>query len=82
MGREITKTIPQNVTIEVSNFENIRCSRNCNYCCKEDGLYRCFLRHGEGEDIEFLEDVDDDNFDSSDTYGFRRTDFCLKTFGH
>lgn len=80
MSKEITKNFPK--TISISEYESIRCSRDCNYCSKEDGTYRCFIRdYEDGEEIELLDDVDDDNFSSADTYGFKRTEFCLKNFG-
>lgn len=81
MSKKITKSITKNITIEISEFENIRCSRNCNYCYKENGLYYCFLRDKDGEDIELLDDIDDSNYDSADTYGFKRTDYCIEQFG-
>ena len=70
MSKEITKKFPK--TISISEYESTRCSRDCNYCSKH---------YQDGEEIELLDDVDDDNFSSADTYGFKRTDFCLKNFG-
>lgn len=55
---------------------------------KQDGFYGIFAslqdageKDEDGEEIELLDDVDDDNFSSADTYGFKRTEFCLKNFG-
>jgi hypothetical protein len=80
MSKEITKKFPK--TISISEYESIRCSRDCNYCSKQYGTYRCFIRdYEDGEEIELLDDVDDDNFSSADTYRFKRTEFCLKNFG-
>lgn len=79
--KEIKKEIREIKTIGVSCMDSSRCSRDCPHCDKSRGLYRCFLISGEGEDIEFLDDVYNSEFDSADTYGFQRTDYCLKTFG-
>ena len=79
MGKIIKGTIQE--TIEISTFESRRCSRDCPHCWKEMGLYKCHLR-GVEEEIEKLDDVNDPNYPTADTYGFQRTDFCLKTFGN
>lgn len=81
MPKEITKTISEAKTIIVSEFDPKRCSRDCPYCQKSYGLYHCYLHDYEGEEIEKISDVFDDNFDTADTYGFLRTDYCLKHFG-
>lgn len=81
MPKEITKTISEEKSIIVSEFDPKRCSRNCYYCKKSFGLYHCYLNDYEGEEIEKLDDVYDDKFDTADTYGFLRTDYCLKHFG-
>lgn len=78
MSKTIKGCIP--VEIKISEFESRRCSRDCQFCWKENGLYQCHLRGC--EDIEKLDDVDDDKFPTADTYGFLRTDFCKKTFGN
>lgn len=79
--REITKEIKTTKTIGISCMDSIRCSRDCPYCHKEYGNYHCFIRDMDGEEIELLEDVDNSEFDTADTYGFQRTDYCLETFG-
>ena len=77
----MSKTIKGNIPVEIkiSEFESRRCSRDCQFCWKENGLYQCHLRGC--EDIEKLDDVDDDKFPTADTYGFLRTDFCKSIFG-
>lgn len=90
MSKDISKTFTETKTISVSEYDIKRCSRNCLYCHKSNGIYRCYLRSGERngmydwEEIEGFEgykDIDDDNYKTADTYGFKRTDYCLKTFG-
>lgn len=77
----MSKTIKGNIPVEIkiSEFESRRCSRDCPFCWKNNGLYQCHLRGC--EDIEKLDDVDDDKFSTADTYGFLRTDFCKSIFG-
>ena len=81
MPKEITKTISEEKSIIVSEFDPKRCSRDCYYCEKMLGTYYCYLNDCEGEEIEKLDDIYDDNFATADTYGFLRTDYCLKHFG-
>lgn len=84
MSKKITKAIKK--TISISEYDNKRCSRNCNYCAKHNGLYHCYLNStcGDWEEIEGFDGYDDvevKGYADSDTYGFKRTDYCLKTFG-
>lgn len=83
MSKEITKTIEK--TIAISEFDNKRCSRNCDYCIKTNGNYRCYLNStcGDWEEIEGFagyDDVETKEYEAADTYGFKRTKYCLKTF--
>lgn len=78
MSKSIKGSIP--VVIKISEFESRRCSRDCPFCWKDNGLYQCHLWGI--EDIEKLDDVDDEKYSSADTYGFLRTDFCKNTFGN
>ena len=83
MSKNITKYLR---TIAVSEFSSKRCSRDCRFCKKYNGLYRCYL-HSSGnffEDIEGFDgydDIDSKEYSDADTYGFKRTDGCLKVFG-
>lgn len=84
MSKNITKTIEK--TIAISEFDNKRCSRHCNYCSKTNGNYRCYLNStcGDWEEIEGFDgydDIDSREYEDADTYGFKRTDTCLKLFG-
>ena len=85
MSKEITKTIEK--TIAISEFDNKRCSRNCAYCIKTNGNYRCYLNStcGDYQEIEGFagyDDVETKEYEAADTYGFKRTMYCLKTFGN
>lgn len=84
MSKEITKPIEK--TIAISEFDSKRCSRNCNYCTKHNGNYRCYLNSicGDYQEIEGFagyDDVEAEEYEAADTYGFKRTDTCLKLFG-
>lgn len=79
MPKIINGKIP--AEIQISTFESRRCSRDCPHCWKDDGLYKCHLR-GYEEEIEKLEDVDNSDYPTADTYGFQRTDFCIEKFGN
>lgn len=87
MSKDIKKTYISVKTIRVSEMSNLRCSRDCMYCRKTNGNYRCYLRQGglydweEIEGFEGFDDVDDNRYSTADTYGFKRTDYCLKEFG-
>lgn len=52
MSKEITKTIEK--TIAISEFDNKRCSRNCDYCIKTNGNYRCYLNSTCGDYQEIV----------------------------
>lgn len=84
MSKNITKNIEK--TIAVSEFDSKRCSKHCDYCAKTNGNYHCYLNStcGDWEEIEGFDGYDDveaKGYSASDTYGFKRTDYCLKTFG-
>lgn len=82
MSKEITKNIQIEQTINISTYDKSRCSRDCPFCIKEDGLYQCFIRDSDGEEIEKLDDINDDNYPTADTYGFQRTNYCIEKFGY
>lgn len=76
------------VGVEVSQYDAERCSRDCPFCEKTNGNYKCYLRniYGVGAVCDEIEGFDGfDDFDASDTadsYGFKRTELCLKIFGN
>ena len=89
MPKEITKQITEEHTITISEYDSNRCSRDCYYCHKVDGNYKCYLNRGGPYDYQEIEGFDgfedvydlDEKFDTADTYGFKRTEDFLKKFG-
>ena len=82
MSKTLSKEVIVKKTIQISSYDNRRCSQWCEHCVKCDGLYWCFLnnRKEQIEGFDGFHDVDDKGFDPADTYGFKRTDSCLKQF--
>lgn len=85
---KISKEIKETLTIEICSHDVDRCSRDCRFCQKSMGNYRCYLRSnircGEYEDIEFgeKEDIDSPDIPTAESYGFTRTEYCKRTFGN
>lgn len=88
MPKEITKEVTDEKTITISEYDNKRCCVDCYYCHKIDGNYKCYLNAGGPYDYEEIEgfdgfedlENDEENY-YGDTYGFKRTEDCLKKFG-
>lgn len=74
------------IKAEISQYDPKRCSRDCPFCGKTGGNYRCYLRkiYGVAANYDEIEGFDGfDDFDApctADSYGFKRTPLCLKLF--
>lgn len=85
----MSKSIKAKIEIaaEISQYDVKRCSRDCPFC-KKNGYYKCYLRniYGTGATCDEIEGFDGfDDFDApntADSYGFKRTELCLKIFGN
>ena len=86
MSRNITAKVE--IKAEISQYDPKRCSRDCPFCEKTGGNYRCYLRNIYGATVNYDEIEGFDGFDdfvapySADSYGFKRTPLCLKIFGN
>lgn len=69
-------------TVAISAEDSKRCSRECRFCHRYDGVYRCFRGVFAPYMFENIEDFEDKRAKpDKDGYVLKRTESCLKTFG-